>query len=83
MKAGVDNKSKVEIIMDRREAIRLAFQKAKELSEDVSNQRGIAVLITGKGTDPYIMEGGGKKTPWDDAAVCREELDKLGYTKNA
>lgn len=55
-------------IMDRREAIRTALSLAKS---------GDAVLITGKGTDPYIMEANGKKTPWSDARVVREELEKM------
>jgi UDP-N-acetylmuramoyl-L-alanyl-D-glutamate--2,6-diaminopimelate ligase len=54
--------------MDRREAIRTALLLA---------QPGDAVLITGKGTDPYIMQANGKKLPWSDAAVVTEELDKL------
>jgi UDP-N-acetylmuramoyl-L-alanyl-D-glutamate--2,6-diaminopimelate ligase len=57
-----------EIIMDRREAIRKALALAKD---------GDAVLITGKGTDPYIMEADGKKTPWSDADIVREELKRL------
>ena len=57
-----------EIIMDRREAIREAFKHAKT---------GDAVIITGKGTDPYIMGAGGNKTEWDDADVAWEELKKL------
>ncbi|MEX0917419.1 MAG: UDP-N-acetylmuramoyl-L-alanyl-D-glutamate--2,6-diaminopimelate ligase [Candidatus Paceibacterota bacterium] len=61
-------KKEPEIIMDRREAIKRALALAKE--KDV-------VLITGKGTDPYIMEEKGKKTPWSDASVAREELTKL------
>lgn len=59
-----------EIIMDRREAIARALSLAKT---------GDAVIITGKGTDPFIMEANGKKTPWDDATVAREELVKLGF----
>lgn len=55
-------------IMDRREAIRTALSLAKS---------GDAVLITGKGTDPYIMEANGKKNPWSDARVVREELEKM------
>ncbi|HEX5774730.1 MAG TPA: UDP-N-acetylmuramyl-tripeptide synthetase [Candidatus Paceibacterota bacterium] len=58
-------KREPRIIMDRREAIREALALAKE---------GDAVLVTGKGTDPYIMEAGGAKTPWSDAQVVREEL---------
>jgi len=58
----------VEVIMDRREAIAKALKLAKT---------GDAVIITGKGTDPYIMEADGKKTPWSDAEVTREELKKI------
>ena len=61
-------KRQSEIIMDRREAIRSAISAAHE---------GDAVLITGKGTDPFIMGPRGTKTPWSDAAVVREELEKL------
>jgi UDP-N-acetylmuramoyl-L-alanyl-D-glutamate--2,6-diaminopimelate ligase len=62
------------LILDRREAIRDALFKAKDLHTD---KEPVAVLITGKGTDPYIMEARGKKTPWDDARVVREELQSL------
>lgn len=59
---------KPTVIMDRREAIASALKEARS---------GDVVLISGKGTDPYIMEANGKKTPWDDATVVREELAKL------
>lgn len=64
--AGMEKKP--EIIMDRREAIRVALRKARP---------GDAVLISGKGTDPYIMGPKGQKTSWSDAKVVREELEKL------
>jgi UDP-N-acetylmuramoyl-L-alanyl-D-glutamate--2,6-diaminopimelate ligase len=67
MAAGMTDK-KPEIIMDRRLAIRYALTRAKP--RDV-------VLITGKGTDPYIMGPDDTKTPWSDAQVAREELRKL------
>lgn len=57
-------------IVDRREAIAAALKEAKP---------GDAVLITGKGTDPYLMLARGKKIPWSDKAVVTEELSKLGY----
>jgi UDP-N-acetylmuramoyl-L-alanyl-D-glutamate--2,6-diaminopimelate ligase len=57
-----------KIIMDRREAIREALSSAKT---------GDAVLITGKGTDPYIMRARGAREEWSDARVVREELGKL------
>ncbi len=54
-----------KIIMDRREAIRYALTQARA---------GDVVLVSGKGTDPYIMGARGAKIPWDDASVVREEL---------
>ncbi len=63
------NSKKPTIIMDRRLAIREACRLAKQ---------GDSVLITGKGTDPYIMGPNETKTPWSDAEVAREEIKKLG-----
>ncbi len=80
IKKGIKNKP-TEIIMDRRTAIRTAILKAFRFAPkngaSRDNQNRVAVLITGKGTDPYIMEANGKKTPWDDAYVAREELKKV------
>lgn len=56
------------IIMERRDAIAQALAMARE---------GDAVLITGKGTDPYIMRARGEKEVWSDSRVVREELEKL------
>ncbi len=61
-------KNNFEIIMDRREAINKALSSAKP---------GEVILITGKGTDPYIMEANNTKTPWDDAEVVREEYARI------
>ncbi len=58
------------VILDRRQAIREALREAKP---------GDAVLITGKGTDPYIMGPRGTKEEWSDKKVAEEELAKLGY----
>ncbi len=63
-----DMKRVPEIILDRREAIRYALASA---------HHGDAVLISGKGTDPYIMGAHGSRLPWSDAAVVREELERL------
>ncbi len=60
---------KPTIILERREAIREAVSKARS---------GDVVLITGKGTDPYIMGPNDTKIPWSDAKVAEEELLKLG-----
>lgn len=57
-----------DVILDRREAIRTALALAS---------KGDAVLISGKGTDPYIMGPNGSKISWDDAEVVREELKRL------
>ena len=65
---GIATKEKTKIIIDRREAIAHAFTLA---------QTGDTVLVTGKGTDPYIMGAQGHHTPWSDAEVAREELHKL------
>jgi UDP-N-acetylmuramyl tripeptide synthase len=61
-------KKSPEIIIDRREAIARALALAT--TDD-------AVLITGKGTDPNIAVANGKKIPWSDATVAREELTQL------
>ncbi len=63
-----DMKRGPEIIMDRRAAIRRGLELA---------QTGDAVLITGKGTDPCICGPRGTKLPWSDAAIAREELEKI------
>jgi len=55
-------------ILDRREAIREALKLAKS---------GDAVVITGKGAEPWIMGPDGSKIPWDDRDVVREELKKI------
>lgn len=59
--------SNCHIIMDRRDAIKKALGFANT---------GDTVLITGKGTDPYIMGANNTKIPWDDATVVREEIKK-------
>lgn len=76
MRVGIKNKPH-KIILDRREAIRLAITKAKELAHGKPPENKIAVLITGKGTDPYIMGPNGAKEKWDDANVAREELRRI------
>jgi UDP-N-acetylmuramoyl-L-alanyl-D-glutamate--2,6-diaminopimelate ligase len=67
MESAIKNK-KPTVILNRREAIHTALVKA--------NQKSV-VLISGKGTDPYLMEAGGKKTPWSDYKVAQEELSKI------
>jgi UDP-N-acetylmuramoyl-L-alanyl-D-glutamate--2,6-diaminopimelate ligase len=59
---------KPRVTLDRREAIRAALTEADD---------GDVVLITGKGTDPYIMGARGAKEAWSDKKVAQEELKKL------
>ncbi len=61
------------IIMDRKEAIQKAISSAKT---------GDTVLITGKGTDPYIMGPNNSKLDWDDAIIARESIINSLQNKN-
>lgn len=72
MKNGMGEKTP-EVILDRRSAIARALAVAQETPNS-------AVILTGKGTDPFIMGPKGSRTPWDEAEVAREALAKLGYT---
>lgn len=56
------------LIVDRREAIRKALELAKP---------GDTVIITGKGSEPWMCFERGKKIPWDDCEVVREEMSKF------
>ncbi len=62
---GLEDESKVTVIMDRRKAIRTALEEASD---------GSVVIISGKGTDPYIMGPHNTKTPWSDAKVVLQEM---------
>ena len=59
---------KAKKILDRREAIREALKLAKA---------GDVVVITGKGCEPWLCVAKGKKIPWDDRRVVKEEFQKL------
>ncbi|MCK4553936.1 UDP-N-acetylmuramoyl-L-alanyl-D-glutamate--2,6-diaminopimelate ligase, partial [Candidatus Parcubacteria bacterium] len=59
-------------ILDRRKAIKKALSLAKE--NDI-------VLITGKGSEQAICAADGEKIKWDDRAVVREEIERLGDKK--
>ncbi|XOB42732.1 MAG: UDP-N-acetylmuramoyl-L-alanyl-D-glutamate--2,6-diaminopimelate ligase [Candidatus Nealsonbacteria bacterium] len=65
---GAENKA--EKIMDREKAINSALKKAK--TNDV-------VIITGKGCEPWICIEKGKKIPWDDKKIVKQEFEKLNY----
>jgi len=57
-------------ILDRREAIKKALCLTKLSTTSI-------VVITGKGCEPWICVAGGKKIPWDDREIVREEFKKL------
>jgi UDP-N-acetylmuramoyl-L-alanyl-D-glutamate--2,6-diaminopimelate ligase len=59
--------------LDRREAITQALKMAKP---------GDTVVITGKGAEQWLCVAGGKKNPWDDRQVVKEEFDKLNTKAN-
>jgi UDP-N-acetylmuramoyl-L-alanyl-D-glutamate--2,6-diaminopimelate ligase len=82
----VELEQKYRIIEDRREAINYAITRAKNyintLPQDIIKVSNIIpkkpiVIISGKGTDPYIMRANGKREKWSDAKVAKEELEKI------
>lgn len=56
------------VVVDRRQGIEKAISLARE--NDV-------VVVTAKGTEPYIAVANGQKIPWDDRKVAREILQKV------
>jgi UDP-N-acetylmuramoyl-L-alanyl-D-glutamate--2,6-diaminopimelate ligase len=65
MKNGMSPNASVRIIMDRRTAIKTAIDDCPA---------GGYVLVSGKGTDPYIMGPNGTKQVWSDSQVVQELL---------
>ena len=65
MQNGMSEGAPVKIIMDRQEAIKHAIDICPE---------GGYILVSGKGTDPYIMGPNGSRQEWSDAAVVKELL---------
>jgi len=66
--AGVDDRGGVEEEVDRRAAIALAFSRAEP---------GDTVVIAGKGHEQGQEFENGRKLPFDDRDVAREELRRL------
>jgi len=59
--------TKAEKILDRKQAIKKAIQSA---------QPGDVVIITGKGSEPWMCVDGGKKIPWSDREIALDFLKK-------
>jgi UDP-N-acetylmuramoyl-L-alanyl-D-glutamate--2,6-diaminopimelate ligase len=78
IKSGISNTqypiSNFYEISDRKEAIKKAIVLA---------QPNDAVIITGKGSEPWMCVAGGKKIPWDDREIAKEEVKKLRFKENA
>jgi len=66
--AGIEDRSNVEVEVDRRAAIALALGRAAE---------GDVVVIAGKGHEQGQEFENGRKIPFDDREVAREELRRL------
>ncbi len=66
-------KTAPEIISDRRNAIRRAF----EIAQTHPDRTHVAVLLTGMGIDNEVTAENGKTVPWDEIAVALEELARL------
>jgi len=62
--------NRVQKILDRREAIRDSLRQA---------ERQDLVIITGKGCEPWICIKNGKKIPWDDRKIVKQEFEKIDY----
>ena len=64
---GIKNK-KPHLILDRKMAIRKAL---------MSVQYDDAVIISGKGSEPWMIVSGDQKIRWDDRKIVRDEIKKL------
>jgi len=67
--AGAGTAGELEAVVDRREAIGLALARARP---------GDTVVIAGKGHEQGQEFEAGRKIPFDDREVAREELRRLG-----
>jgi UDP-N-acetylmuramoyl-L-alanyl-D-glutamate--2,6-diaminopimelate ligase len=69
VRSGAEGNARVEVEVDRRKAIAQALAYA---------EAGDTVVIAGKGHEQGQEFEGGRKIPFDDREVAREELWKLG-----
>ncbi len=67
IRSGVAEGAGAEMILDRREAIRRALKIAGA---------GDTVIITGKGSEKWIMSKNGERIPWNEREIVREESER-------
>ncbi len=65
--AGRKDNTDLFVVVDRREGIKKAISLART---------GDVVVITAKGTEPFIGVANGQKIPWDDRRVAKEILEE-------
>jgi len=58
----------VKKILDRKEAIKKAIELAKP---------GEVVIITGKGSEPWMCLENGRKIPWNDRQIAKDYLNNI------
>lgn len=63
--SGINSKNKITKVLDRREAIKTAIDRARK--DDI-------VVITGKGSEISMAVTGDRKIPWSDGKIVREFL---------
>jgi len=63
----VAGNTKAEKILDRKQAIKKALESA---------QLGDVVIITGKGSEPWMCVKAGKRIPWSDRKIALDFLNK-------
>ena len=74
IKFGIKNKIENEnlfVINNRRDAI----QKAVDIANSINNENTV-MLITGKGSEPYIVRANNQKEEWSDYNVAKELMEK-------
>ena len=59
---------KAQKVLDREEAINTAMALTKS---------GETVIITGKGSEPWMCLKNGVKIPWDDRKIAKDAVDKI------
>jgi UDP-N-acetylmuramyl-tripeptide synthetase len=70
VQSGIPAGVPVSVVVDRRAAIHQALAAAR-------SNGSAAVVVTGKGAEPWMCVAGGKKIPWDDRQIVRDEWNIL------